>query len=44
MDLSGFGEAEEDSRKGGVVVRETRLAGEGVKEVESALRIGLGGD
>lgn len=43
-DLAGFGEPEEERGEGVVVVGETRLAGERVEEVESALRVGLDGD
>lgn len=44
MDLARFSEAEEDRGKGVMVVGETRPEGEGVEEVESALRVGLAGD
>jgi hypothetical protein len=44
MDLARFSKAEENRGEGVMVVGETRLVGEGVEEVESALRVGLSGD
>lgn len=44
MDLARFSKTEENRGEGVMVVGETMLVGEGIEEVESALRVGLRGN